>query len=206
MKDELLEGMIGKCEEFYHAGSYARSLAEADDILRQDGKVGIAWYFKGMSLYHLENYAEAVSAFDKAIECEPDDGLNYYGRGISHYSLGDYEKAVPDFSKSLELDDADVDAAFMLYRCYSDEGEDEKAGQQLEDSFSIDPHKTVELLEEYFEEFVLFESEPSAEEKVEKMKQIVEFKKRLPEQDNSHPSSSKSGEIMKFIAKKDEPI
>lgn len=206
MKDELLEGMIGKCEEFYHAGNYARALAEADDILREDSKVGIAWYFKGMSLYHLENYAEAISAFEKAIECEPDDGLNYYGKGISHYSLGDYEKAVSDFLKTLELDDADVDAAFMLYRCYSDEGDDAKAGQQLENSFSIDPHKTIELLVEYFEEFVLFEGDSSAEEKVEKMKQIVEFKKRLPEQESEPPGGFKGGEIMKFIAKKDEGI
>lgn len=205
MKEELLEGMIGKCEEFYHAGDYERALAAAEEILREDGKVGIAWYFKGMSLYHLEKYGEALKAFDKAIEAEPDDSLNYYGRGISNYSNGEVEKAVNDFKKTLELDDSDADAAFMLYRCYSDAGDDEKAGEALGDTFAINARKTIELMQEWFEEFILFDEEITAEEKVGRMKEIAELKKRAASEET--PSSGSGGsdlgsDLMKFIAKK----
>ncbi len=212
MKDELLEGMIGKCEEFYHAGNYERALEVSEEILREDGTVGIAWYFKGMSLYHMEKYEEAVVAFDKAIALEPDDSLNYYGRGISNYSMGEIELAVQDFNKTLELDDSDVDAAFMLYRCYSDSGEDAKADEELENACAIDSQKAIGLMQEYFEEFILFDEEASAEAKVGKMKKIVELKKRAsgeePSDDGGSSDSSSGSDsgngLMKFVAKKQE--
>ncbi|NQY67899.1 MAG: tetratricopeptide repeat protein, partial [Flavobacteriales bacterium] len=71
--------------------------------INRDGKVGITFYQKGITLVFLKDYRKAIDAFDMAIQISPNEPKYHLVRGDAHLDLGELEDAIINYVHASSL-------------------------------------------------------------------------------------------------------
>ena len=84
-------------------GQYTRAINNFNIIIRLDGDLYEAWFFRGIAKYNLGDFSGAESDFDRALELNPVYTLAYHYRAITRSRMGHYDEAIEDLRRAVEL-------------------------------------------------------------------------------------------------------
>jgi len=164
-EDELVEGLVGKCNEYLSEDNFAEALACFDGIIASNPEAGKPHYLKGLCLYKLGKFDEAIASFDEAIARGGKEPAPWQAKGMALFQLSKYDEAITCFEKALELDAKFVDAAFMKGACAMLLDRPLEVKEAIGQAASIDPKRTLDLLDAFFEGVIAPSKEFPLEEK-----------------------------------------
>ncbi|QDU26954.1 lipoprotein NlpI [Anatilimnocola aggregata] len=87
------------------------------DVIKQDPKNELAYYYRGRENFRLGNVKKSVSDLDKYVELEPLAESRQWERGISYYYAGEYDKGAEQFKLYQTYHDQDVENSVWRYLC-----------------------------------------------------------------------------------------
>jgi tetratricopeptide (TPR) repeat protein len=114
----------------FMARDYPAALAEAESMLKGDGKSPELNFIAGDSLLRLEEPEKAVAYLKAALSSDPGLLAADASLGLALSRLGNHAEAVPHLEKALELDE-DGSLYYQLGRAYQAMGQREKAASAM---------------------------------------------------------------------------
>ncbi len=81
----------------------AAVMADYDQALKLNPRLGYAWFNKGNIYYDSGDYTSALQCYSEAIRLDPMSGPAYFNRGITYLQIGNKRQAFSDLSKAGEL-------------------------------------------------------------------------------------------------------
>jgi tetratricopeptide (TPR) repeat protein len=181
------------------------------------------YFALGVELYRKDRDREAVEAFRRAVELDPGRADAYLRLGLAHVATGDrkgaeeaYEKAVDLFEKRVKKDGKDADALYGLAEAYAKTGEFQKSSEAYRRAVRLrepdsagyyDIGLVYNKLAKYDEAAGAFkkavELDPNdyqaqealdrAKEDAAKLKERVEYQKKLSEKKGRGANSNQNG-------------
>jgi lipoprotein NlpI len=98
-------------------GDSTQAAALLTDLIKQDPKNELAYYWRGRENFRLGNVKHSVTDFDKYVELEPSAESRQWERGISYYYAGEYEKGAKQFELYQTYHNQDVENSVWRYLC-----------------------------------------------------------------------------------------
>ncbi|WP_425618337.1 hypothetical protein NA78x_002041 [Anatilimnocola sp. NA78] len=87
------------------------------DVLKQDPKNEMAYYWRGRENFRLGNVKKSVADLDKYVELEPKAESRQWERGISYYYAGQYAEGAKQFELYQTYHNQDVENSVWRYLC-----------------------------------------------------------------------------------------
>jgi tetratricopeptide (TPR) repeat protein len=178
--DEFAEMMLGKCMKLQRDGKHEDALQCMVDLTKKMPDLGLAWYYRGLSLHNLGRYKEAIESYDKAIELNDKDWASISARGLSKLLSKNLDDAKKDFDKSLLINPRDVPTLVLAAVCSILKGEAIPAEAYMKEALKIDPKVAGEMYSSFINAFA--EQKELPEEGKKKLRSAIkEFNASLDE-------------------------
>jgi len=131
---------FAKGYESYLSGDFTTATQYFDAAIKEDPKLGDAWYFKGLVLARQGQFTQALPLFNQAININQLDGAYYGDRGIVFAHLGRDREALKDFEFAAKYDSLNPARHFNLAAYYLNQGNCATAIKYLNNCLEVDPN------------------------------------------------------------------
>lgn len=130
-EDYLYSLLCKRCEYYYNAGEYEKSIADAERLLEAEGDSGFLYSRIGQCYEHMGDMERAMQYYSDGVAVDDSYPAIYLKRGEHYLKAGDVERATADFERVLELD---TEVVFDSVRQYALHllGRDEEAKEWMD--------------------------------------------------------------------------
>ena len=130
---------FAKGYEYYLSGDFSTATQYFEAAIKEDPKMGDAYYFKGLVLARQGQFTQALPLFNKAININQLDGAYYGDRGVVYAQLGRNKEALKDFEFAAKYDSLNPARHFNLAAYYLNQGNCATAIKYLNNCLEVDP-------------------------------------------------------------------
>jgi len=121
------------------SGDFSTATQYFEAAIKEDPKMGDAYYFKGLVLARQGQFTQALPLFNKAININQLDGAYYGDRGVVYAQLGRNKEALKDFEFAAKYDSLNPARHFNLAAYYLNQGNCATAIKYLNNCLEVDP-------------------------------------------------------------------
>lgn len=212
--DEDYHKMNNEALEAIDNGEINKAIGLLEEAIKLDPDASTAYNSLGYAYIEKEEYKKAIEELNKAIEISPDYAYAFSNLGNAYISLNDIEKAEQAYLSSIEHDSKNSYAHYGLAIIYRDANNYDEAMKHYD--FAIKNGKDIdyrvskldcmilyeeyidglsyakEAIDEYPNEYELYELKGMILEKIGKEDDVVEFYQevveKFPDEDNANLS------------------
>lgn len=139
----LLEARILASYVFLRSKNYAKSIENADFVLRLMPSNYSAYCYKGFSLYYLNDSAGAFENFNASIKENPNFAIAKKGKGIVYLKRDEFSEAIKSFSEAICCCSADPEVYLLRAFAYAYQGDLVNSNSDMDEAVRIDEAGTI---------------------------------------------------------------